>query len=114
MKMGFNENVWNLARKIPKGKVTTYKEIARKLHCMAYRAVGNALNKNPYGAWGWVGGKTCRRQVCLVPCHRVVRSDGSVGGFAHGTMKKAGMLEKEGVGVKKGKIELKRHFYRFY
>ena len=88
--MGFNEKVWNLARKIPKGKVTTYKEIARKLHCRAYRAVGNALNKNPHSP--------------EVPCHRVVRSDGSVGGFAHGTRKKAEMLGKEGVKIKKGKV----------
>ena len=98
--MGFNEKVWDLCRKIPKGKVSTYKEIARKLNCRAYRAVGNALNKNPHSP--------------KVPCHRVIRSDGSVGGFAHGTRKKAEMLRKEGVGVKKGKIELKRHFYRFY
>ena len=46
--MNFNQRVWNLCKRIPKGKVTTYKLISEKLGTKAYRAVGNALRKNPY------------------------------------------------------------------
>jgi methylated-DNA-[protein]-cysteine S-methyltransferase len=88
--MGFDEKVWNLCRRIPKGKVTTYKEIAKAMHTKAYRAVGNALNRNPNSP--------------IVPCHRVVKSDGSVGGFAKGTKKKIRMLEKEGIQIKEKRI----------
>lgn len=46
--MKFNERVWDIVKKIPKGKVTTYKEIAKAMNTKAYQAIGNALNKNPY------------------------------------------------------------------
>ena len=71
--MDFSRRVYDLCRRIPKGKVTTYKIIAEKLGTKAYRAVGNALNKNPHKD---------------VPCHRVVGSDGSLTGFAHGIKRK--------------------------
>ncbi|MBU0536468.1 MAG: MGMT family protein [Nanoarchaeota archaeon] len=100
--MGFNEKVLALTRKIPKSRVTTYKLIAKKLNTKAYRAVGNALNRNPHGFLS--GGN--------VPCHRVVRSDGTVGGFAHGTPKKISMLKKEGVRIKNNKVDL-RSVYLF-
>ncbi len=80
---------------IPKGKVTTYRLIAKKLDTKAYRAVGNACRNNPYAP--------------RVPCHRVVKSDGTIGGFA-GKMsgktvqRKAELLRKEGVQVKDGRI----------
>ena len=93
--MGFDEKVWDVARKVPEGKVTTYGAIAKKLDSRAYRAVGNALNRNPHGFLS--GGD--------VPCHRVVRSDGSAGGFAHGSKKKIGMLRKEGLDIENGKIK---------
>ncbi len=101
--MGFNEKVWELAKKIPKGKVTTYKELAFALgSCNSSRAVGNALNKNPY----WPS----------VPCHRVVKSDYSIGGFSKGTEEKIKLLEKEGVKIKNHKIEpskvICRDFFR--
>jgi len=88
--MNFNQKVWQICKLIPKGRVSTYKEIARKLKTKAYRAVGNALNKNPYSP--------------KVPCHRVVKSDGSVGGFAKGQKAKIRMLEKEGIRIKNKKI----------
>ena len=66
-KMTFSEKVYSLCRKIPLGKVTTYKEIATALNTEAYRAVGQALKCNPYAP--------------QVPCHRVVSSNGSLGGF---------------------------------
>jgi methylated-DNA-[protein]-cysteine S-methyltransferase len=99
MRKSFNERCYKLLKKVPKGKVTTYKELAKALRSKAYRAVGNAMNKNPYAP--------------KVPCHRVVNSDGRVGGFASGTKKKILMLRKEGVEVNKGKINLKKYLYKF-
>jgi len=105
--MGFNEDVWELCKKVPWGKVTTYGEIARALGCRGYQAVGNALNKNPYGAW------SCNDER-MVPCHRVVNSDGRLGGFALGTEAKKMILEKEGVGVADGKIaDFEKVLWRF-
>ena len=80
---------------IPRGKVTTYRLIAKKLKTNAYRAVGNACRNNPYAP--------------RVPCHRVVKSDGTIGGFAGKTsgkavQKKVELLRREGVQVKDGKI----------
>ena len=72
--MNFQEKVLNLCSKIPKGKVSTYKEIAKKLKTKAYRAVGNALHNN--------------KTPVVIPCHRVVCSDGSLGGYADGLKKK--------------------------
>ena len=110
----FNQRVWNLCKKIPKGKISTYKEIAKALNTKAYRAVGNALNKNPYGAWGWVGGFNCRKQSNLVPCHRVINSSGEIGGFARGQKEKIKLLKAEGIEIKNNKIvEFKKKLFRF-
>ena len=97
--MKFGQKVYELCRKIPRGKVSTYKELANALHCRAYRAVGNALNKNPY----WP----------KVPCHRIVKNTGEIGGFASGTKKKIELLKREGIKVEEGKIDLKRYLYKF-
>ena len=88
--MSFNEKVWALTARVPRGKVATYGEIARALGTQAYRAVGNALNKNPYAP--------------AVPCHRVVGSDGKLTGDAGGLAKKKKMLEQEGVSISDGKV----------
>ena len=83
--------VWKACSEIPKGKVASYADIARAIgKPKAARAVGNALNVNPYSP--------------RVPCHRVIKSDGSIGGFAHGTKKKITMLRKEGVEIRNGRI----------
>lgn len=75
--MTFQEKVYAVVRSIPKGKVLTYKEVARRVgKPLAFRAVGNILGKN-----------TDKR----VPCHRVIRSDGRVGGY-NGLQGKKGML----------------------
>jgi methylated-DNA-[protein]-cysteine S-methyltransferase len=95
--MNFNQKVWALCARIPAGKVTTYGEIARKLgSARAARAVGNALNKNPYAP--------------LVPCHRVVGSTGDLTGFAGGLPKKKALLEKEGIEFKGERASLKDKF----
>lgn len=98
LKKSFNEQCYKILLKVPKGKVTTYKEIARALKSKAYRAVGNAMNKNPYSP--------------KVPCHRVIKSNGEVGGFASGTKKKIEMLRKEGIVIKNNKVvNLKKYLY---
>ena len=86
-KISFNEKCYTLLKQVPKGKVTTYKIIANTLQTKAYRAVGNAMDKNPYAP--------------AVPCHRVVSSNGKLGGFAHGTRRKIEILENEGIEINK-------------
>lgn len=96
----FYEQLYARLREVPKGRVTTYKELAKAVHSKAYRAVGTAMNKNPYAP--------------EVPCHRVVNSDGRVGGFAAGTKKKTAMLRKEGLLIKNGKvIDFAKALFRF-
>ena len=99
--MDFNESVLAVCKKIPKGKISTYKLIAKKINSpKAYRAVGNALNKNKF--------------LIKIPCHRVVSSSGFVGGYAKGTKEKIKLLEKEGVFVlSNGKINLEKYLYKF-
>lgn len=103
--MRFDERVWKIMKKIPRGKVTTYALIARKLNTKAYRAVGNACRRNPYAP--------------RVPCHRVVRSDGTVGGFGGKTSgktaeRKIRLLRKENVRVKNRRIvNFERVLFRF-
>ena len=79
-KDSFAEKCYSLLRKVPKGKVATYKSIAHALGNKAYRTVGNAMHKNSYAP--------------EVPCHRVVCSDGKIGGFALGVKKKTEMKGK--------------------
>lgn len=88
----FQKRVYKIVKKIPAGKVLTYKRIALKLGCAGLaRAVGNALNKN-------------KNQK--VPCHRVVRSNGEAGDYAYGTRKKILILKEEGAMIKNGKVVL--------
>ena len=85
----FQIKVWKALKKIKKGKVKTYKEIAIAINRpKAARAVANACAKNPYAP--------------KVPCHRVIRSDGTMGGFSSpgGTKTKKKMLRREGFSLK--------------
>lgn len=80
-----------LKDKVPAGKVITYAGLAELInHPNAYRAVGSAMNKNPFAP--------------EVPCHRVVKSNGELGDFAQDIKIKIKRLQKEGVLVKSGKI----------
>ena len=80
--------------------ISTYAEIAKSLDSKAYRAVGNAMANNP--------------QPISVPCHRIVRSDGSLGGYALGIDKKIQLLKKEGILIKDNKIvDFENKFYQF-
>ena len=105
--VSFNEKIYALLKKVPKGKVTTYKALAEALGTKAYRAVGQAMRCNPYAP--------------KVPCHRVVKSDGSIGGFM-GKMKsnskevgkKTQLLQKEGIEIKNNKIvRFEKMIYKF-
>ena len=83
----FRENFYSLVQQIPEGRITTYGALARALgDIRAARAVGKMLNENP--------------RPIVVPCHRVVMSDGSIGGFGMGVEKKIELLEGEGIEVK--------------
>jgi methylated-DNA-[protein]-cysteine S-methyltransferase len=95
----FELRVLGICKRIPKGKVSTYKEIAKKVASpSSARAVGNALNKN--------------KNLVVVPCHRVVLSSGFVGGYAKGTKRKTRLLKSEGVEIsKRGKIDLKKYLF---
>ena len=78
----FQKKVWNELVKIPYGETRTYKDIARSINVpQGYRAVGNALNKNPV--------------LIVIPCHRVIGSDGKLTGFRGGLELKAKLLELE-------------------
>ena len=95
--MDFSKRVYQAAKNIPKGKVSTYKEIAISLNSKAYRAVGNALNKN---------------QSKNVPCHRVVKSNGCIGGFNGGVKKKTEMLRRDGVIARNNKIDMMKYMFK--
>ena len=93
----FNQKIYSLLKKVPKGKVTTYKALAEAVGTKAYRAVGQAMRCNPYSP--------------IVPCHRVVKSDGSIGGFSGSinpnskeVKRKIRMLKKEGVEVNGNRV----------
>jgi len=78
----FKKRVYSIVSSIPKGRVMSYKQVAEASgYPKAWRAVGNVLNKN---------------RSSKVPCHRVIRSDGRIGGFGGGTEKKIALLKKEG------------------
>lgn len=96
---------YELLKTVPKGKVTTYKALADALGTKAYRAIGQFMRTNPFAP--------------DVPCHRVVSSDGTIGGFRGNTngieiQNKIHLLKQEGVEVKNNKIvHFKKHLLTF-
>ncbi|MBI4133428.1 MGMT family protein [Candidatus Uhrbacteria bacterium] len=89
--MMFAQAVYRALRGVPRGNVTTYGALARAVGSpRAARAVGRALRENPTPS--------------RVPCHRVVRADGLVGGYAWGTRRKISLLRGEGVKVEEGRV----------
>lgn len=82
----FQLKVWAYLRKIPRGSVRTYSQVAKDIgKPLSTRAVANAIGKNPYAP--------------KIPCHRVIRSDGSLGGYSGkgGVKTKRFLLKKEGI-----------------
>jgi methylated-DNA-[protein]-cysteine S-methyltransferase len=88
----FQKKVYTVVKKIPRGQVRTYAWVAQKIKKpKAVRAIGTALKKNPF--------------TIIVPCHRVVHSDGSLGEYALGRDLKRKLLEIEHVGRDKRKTK---------
>lgn len=99
--MKIDEKVYKKLLQVPAGKVTTYSELAKAVGLKdGQRIIGKIMNKNPYPV--------------IIPCHRVVKANGEVGGYAFGEDIKINMLLKEGIEIKNKKIfELKKRTYRF-
>jgi O-6-methylguanine DNA methyltransferase len=99
----FQQAVWHALLQIPRGRVTSYGEIARYLgRPGAVRAVGTAVGKNPFAP--------------DVPCHRVVPADGRIGHYSggEGVATKIRLLEAEGIRVEQGRIvDFSERFFRF-
>lgn len=98
----FEKEVLSAVKKVPKGRVAIYKEIAKTIgRPKAVRAVGNTLNKNP--------------EAPKIPCHRVVKSNGSIGGYKGGVKEKIKLLYDEGVEVRNNKVvNFERISWRIY
>ena len=99
--MNIDKKIYKKLLEVPKGKITTYGELAKAVGLKnGQRTVGKIMNKNPYPV--------------IIPCHRVVKSDGKVGGYAYGEEIKSDMLTREGIVIKNGKIlDLENTIYRF-
>ena len=99
--MKLEEKVYKKLLEIPKGKVTTYGELAKAIGLKnGQRVIGRIMNKNPYPV--------------IIPCHRVIKSNGKIGGYAWGEKIKAKMLSNEGIKIKNGKIlDMKKIIHRF-
>ncbi len=105
MEEKLSDRVYRLLKSVPSGKVTTYKLLAEAARTRGYRAVGQILRNNPYAP--------------TVPCHRVVSSSGSIGGFrgnkeGKDITDKISILESEGIKFDGNKIkEFNKKLYRF-
>jgi len=99
--MNLDKEIYKKLLEVPEGKITTYGELAKAVgFTNGQRAIGRIMNKNPYPV--------------IIPCHRVVKSDGKVGGYAYGEEIKIKILKKEGIKIKDGKIlDLENTIYRF-
>jgi len=95
------EKIYRKLLEVPSGYVTTYGELAKAINLKnGQRVVGQIMKKNPFPV--------------IVPCHRVVKSDGTVGGYAYGTERKTHMLSKEGLQINNDKIsDFKKNLFRF-
>jgi len=99
--LSIDKKVYKKLLEVPTGKITTYGELAKAVGMInGQRVVGKIMNKNPYPV--------------IVPCHRVIKSDGKLGGYAYGEKIKSNMLSKEGIQISDGKIlNFKEKIYRF-
>jgi len=96
----FLQNVYSRLGEVPFGKVTTYKRLAMAVKTKAYRSVGNAMRSN--------------KDLTNIKCFKVVKSDGSLGGYALGAREKIRRLKAEGIEVKDGKIvDFKKKLFTF-
>ena len=86
---------------VPRGKITTYGELSKAVGLKnGHRVVGQIMNKNPFPV--------------IIPCRRVVNSNGQIGGYAYGPDVKTNMLYKEGIEIQNGKIlDFEKRIYKF-
>ena len=99
--MKIKEKIYKRLLQVPSGKITTYKELAVSVgRENGQRHIGQIMKKNPFPV--------------IIPCHRVVKSNHDIGGYAFGTHIKKNMLIKEGVCIKNNRIEnFEKSFFRF-
>ncbi len=98
--MNLEHEIYTKLLQVPKGKVTTYSELAKAVGLKnGQRAIGRIMNKNPFPV--------------IIPCHRVILSNGKIGGYAWGEKIKTNMLSREGIKIKNGKILDTDKIYRF-
>jgi methylated-DNA-[protein]-cysteine S-methyltransferase len=95
------KKIYRKLLQVPSGKITTYKELASSVGLQnGQRVIGQIMKKNPFPV--------------IIPCHRVVKSNGEVGGYAYGINIKKSMLVKEGILIKNNKIKnFQKTFFRF-
>lgn len=98
------QKIYSLLQSVPEGRVTTYKELAMAIGTKAYRLIGRYMGENPYPFM------TCSDPNKRIPCHRVVSSNGTIGGFMGKTSGKEievkiSLLEEERVHVINGKVQ---------
>ncbi len=99
--MSFQEEIYKKLSEVPKGKVTTYKSLAKAIKSNAVRAVGTAMKNNQYAP--------------IIPCHRVIKSNGEIGNYSGegGINKKVQLLKSEGIQIINGKIDLNKFEFKF-
>jgi len=96
--LNITEKIYKKLLQVPPGKITTYGELSRAIGFEnGQRVIGQIMKKNPFPV--------------IIPCHRVVRSDGKIGGYAFGMDIKKSMLVKEEICFKKNKIENFENFF---
>lgn len=99
--MNLEQMIYKKLLQVPRGKITTYGELSKAVGLRnGQRVVGRIMNKNPYPV--------------IIPCHRVVNSNGQIGGYAYGPDVKTNMLNKEGIEIQNGKIlDFEKIIYKF-
>jgi|TARA_B100001750_G_scaffold197868_1_gene170717 methylated-DNA-[protein]-cysteine S-methyltransferase len=95
------KKIYRKLLQVPSGKITTYKELARSVGLQnGQRVIGQIMKKNPFPV--------------IIPCHRVVKSNGEIGGYAYGISIKKNMLVKEGISISNNKIKnFQKTIFRF-
>ena len=99
--MKLEEKIYQKLLQVPYGYVTTYGELAKSINLKnGQRVIGQIMKKNPF--------------PIIIPCHRVVKSDGTIGGYAYGTKRKKHILSKEGLKINDNKIlDFEKNLFRF-
>ena len=99
--MIIEKKIYRKLLQVPSGKITTYKELARSVGLQnGQRIIGQIMKKNPFPV--------------IIPCHRVVKSNGEIGGYAYGISIKKNMLVKEGISISNNKIKnFQKTIFRF-